>query len=302
MKAFFSDIFEFPLPQGHRFPIQKYRLLRMMILERGVIPSGNLIIPRTTTDEEINLVHTTEYLDKLNKGFLSDKEIRRLGFPWSSQLVQRAKRSTGGTIQACQTALTNGIGINLSGGTHHAFADHAEGYCLLNDVAIAIRVLQVEGVIHRAVIIDCDVHQGNGTACIFTDDPGVFTFSIHAEKNFPLNKEISNLDIALEDYTEDDKYIDYLIAGLETALTNSEAELAIYLAGADPYKGDRLGRLSLSKNGLKNRDQIVLEHCMKAGLPVAIVMAGGYARTIQDIVDIHYQTICTARDLAKLYY
>jgi acetoin utilization deacetylase AcuC-like enzyme len=299
MKAFYSDIFEFPLPQGHRFPIQKYQLLRMMILERGVIPSGNLIIPRTTTDEEIKLVHTTEYLDKINQGFLSDKEIRRLGLPWSPQLVQRAKRSTGGTIQACQTALTNGIGINLSGGTHHAFADHAEGYCLLNDVAIAVRVLQVEGLINRAVIIDCDVHQGNGTACIFTDDPRVFTFSIHGEKNFPLKKEISNLDIALEDNTEDDKYLDYLAAGLETAIINSTAELAIYLAGADPYKGDRLGRLSLTKNGLKYRDRIVLKHCQEAGLPVAIVMAGGYAHIIQDTVDIHYQTICTAADLAN---
>jgi len=274
----------------------------MMIHERGVIPSGNLIIPRTTTDEEIKLVHTTEYLDKLNQGFLSDKEIRRLGLPWSSQLVQRAKRSAGGTIQACQTALTNGIGINLSGGTHHAFPEHAEGYCLLNDVAIAVRVLQFEGLIHRAVIIDCDVHQGNGTACIFSDDPRVFTFSIHAEKNFPLKKEFSNLDIALEDNTEDDKYLDYLTAGLETAFANSNAEIAIYLAGADPFKGDRLGRLSLSKNGLKNRDRIVLEYCHKAGLPVSIVMAGGYARTIQDTVDIHFQTICTAADLAKQYY
>jgi len=291
MKAFYSDLFEFPLPEGHRFPIQKYSLLRRRIIEDGIIPPEDLHIPIAAKDDEILLVHLPDYLHKVNTGNLTNKEIRRLGLPWSPQLVHRAKRSTGGSIQACRAALNDGIAINLSGGTHHAFADHAEGFCLFNDVAIAASVLQLETHIQRIVIIDCDVHQGNGTASIFTGDATVFTFSIHGEKNFPLRKEKSDIDIALRDNTDDEEYLHELEFGVRTAIESSHAEMAIYVSGADAYVDDRLGRLSISKDGLAQRDLIVYDHCHRAGLPIATVMAGGYARNMDDVVDIHVQTI-----------
>jgi acetoin utilization deacetylase AcuC-like enzyme len=291
MKAFYSDIFEFPLPKEHRFPIEKYALLRKRIIEDGIIPPDDVLIPKSASDDEILLVHIPEYLQKVNTGKLTDKEIRRLGLPWSSQLVERAKRSTGGTIEACRAALNDGIAFNLSGGTHHAYADHAEGFCLFNDVAIAVRVLQSEKLIKRVVIIDCDVHQGNGTASIFTRDPTVLTFSIHGEKNFPLKKEKSDIDIALQDNTNDEAYLEALKSGLNAAVNSSLAEMAIYVSGADAFVDDQLGRLSLSKDGLAKRDFIVFEHCAQAGLPTATVMAGGYAHNLNDIVDIHIETI-----------
>jgi acetoin utilization deacetylase AcuC-like enzyme len=291
MKAFYSDSFEFPLPKGHRFPIQKYSLLRRRIIEDGILTPEDLFIPKAATDDEILLVHLPDYLLKVNTGKLTDKEVRRLGLPWSPQLVERAKRSAGGTIGACRAALYDGIAFNLSGGTHHAYADHAEGYCLLNDVAIAARVLQLENLTKRIVIIDCDVHQGNGTASIFSGDPSVFTFSIHGEKNFPLKKEISDIDIALRDNTDDEAYLDALSSGVKDAIESSRAEVAIYVSGADAFVDDQLGRLSISKAGLAQRDGIVFDHCYRAGLPIATVMAGGYARNLDDIVDIHLQTI-----------
>jgi len=299
MKAFYSDLFDFPLPEGHRFPKQKYSLLRRKITEEDLIPQQDLLIPNAATDDEILLVHTPEYFEKVKTGKLNDKEIRRLGLPWSPQLVQRAIRTTGGTIEACRAALNDGIAINLSGGTHHAFADHAEGFCLLNDVAIAARVLQFEKLVQRIVIIDCDVHQGNGTASIFSGESTVFTFSMHGEKNFPLRKEKSNLDIALKDNTEDDTYLDALIFGAQHALEYSKAEMAIYVSGADAYVDDQLGRLSLSKSGLAQRDHIIYNKCQKAGLPIAVVMAGGYARNVNDTVEIHLQTISCAVHMYK---
>lgn len=291
MKAFYSDLFEFPLPEGHRFPIRKYSILRRRLTEECIISPEDQYIPKAATDSEILLVHSPDYLYKVNTGKLTDKEIRRLGLPWSPQLVERAKRSTGGTIEACRSALNDGMAFNLSGGTHHAFADHAEGFCLFNDVAVAARVLQYENLIQRIVIIDCDVHQGNGTASIFVGDPTVFTFSIHGEKNFPLKKEKSDLDIALQDNTKDETYLQAVGAGLQQAIDLSNAELAIYVSGADAYDGDQLGRLSISKDGLRQRDLIVFDQCHKAGLPIATVMAGGYARNLRDIVDIHLETI-----------
>ncbi|HJW89085.1 MAG TPA: histone deacetylase [Anaerolineales bacterium] len=209
-------------------------------------------------------------------------------------IVERSRRSVGGTLGACRSALESGLGINLAGGTHHAYADHGEGYCVFNDSAVAARTIQAEGRCRRVVILDCDVHQGNGTAAIFAGDPSVFTLSIHGAKNFPFHKETSDLDIALEDGTGDEPYLEALLAGLRTALRNAQADLAIYLAGADPFHGDRLGRLALSKAGLAERDRMVFEACQREGLPVAVVMAGGYAQRVEDTVDIHLATVIEA--------
>jgi len=299
MNVFYSDHFTVPLPEGHRFPMEKYAMLRKCIQENGTLKSSNMLVPRPASDEQLLRVHTTDYLDRVVLGKLSKKEIRRIGFPWSQELVERSRRSVGGTIAACRTALSEGISANLAGGTHHAYPDHGEGYCVFNDSAVAARAMQVEENIRQIVIIDCDVHQGNGTAAVFADDTSVFTFSIHGAKNFPFHKEKSDLDIALPDGTTDHEYLEALETGLTSSLQRSHAELAIYLAGADPYDGDRLGRLSVSKAGLKQRDRLVFELCHNAGIPIAIVMSGGYARQVSDTVDIHLQTIKSALEISK---
>jgi acetoin utilization deacetylase AcuC-like enzyme len=297
MNAYYSDLFDFPLPERHRFPKHKYSLLRRRVTEAGLLSSQDLHIPNAVTDDELLLVHSPEYLEKVNTGKLTDKEIRRFGLPWSPQLVERSKRSTGGTIEACKAALNEGIAFNLSGGTHHAFADHAEGFCLLNDIAVAARLLQFENLVQRFIIVDCDVHQGNGTASIFFGDATVFTLSIHGEKNFPLRKEKSDLDIALADNTTDDIYLDALRLGILEAFEYSKPEMVIYVSGADAFVDDQLGRLSLTKTGLAQRDCFIYHQCQKVGLPIAVVMAGGYAKNIDDTVDIHFQTISCAVDL-----
>ncbi|MBT8373005.1 MAG: histone deacetylase, partial [Deltaproteobacteria bacterium] len=209
-------------------------------------------------------------------------------------IVARARRSAGATLEACRHAMSDLIAVNLGGGTHHAFSDRGQGYCLLNDAAIASRALQAEDIAGRILIIDCDVHQGNGTAAVFRNDTSVFTFSIHGKNNFPYKKESSDLDIALDDETGDTDYLNALKKGLEHSLERSSAEIVIYLAGADPFKDDRFGRLALTKKGLAERDQMVFSYCTMAGLPIAVTMAGGYARQVKDTVDIHYQTILTA--------
>jgi acetoin utilization deacetylase AcuC-like enzyme len=225
--------------------------------------------------------------------------MRRIGFPWSERMVERSRRASGGTLGACLAALEDGFAANLAGGTHHALADRGEGYCVLNDSAIAARSVQAEGLVERIVVLDTDVHQGNGTAAILRGDPSVFTFSIHGAKNFPFRKEESDLDVALPDGADDGEFLEALETGLEKALEISRAELAIYLAGADPYDGDRLGRLSVSKEALAERDRLVLESCRKRGIPVAVTMAGGYARKVEDTVDIHFQSIERAASLAN---
>ena len=214
--------------------------------------------------------------------------------------MERAKHSSGATIEACRAALGEGAAVNLGGGTHHAFPDRGQGYCLLNDAAIAARAMQAEDRVQRVLIVDCDVHQGNGTAAIFKDDPTVFTFSIHGANNFPLQKEASDLDIALPDGTKDAEYLDALDPALMLVFDRAQADLVIYLSGADAYAGDRFGRLKLSKIGLVERDRMVFRHCQQAGLPVAVTMAGGYAQDIQDIVDIHFHTVVAARDHFQL--
>ena len=299
MKTFYSDRFTFPLPEGHRFPMPKYSLLHQRVIESGLVPHEGLIEGEPASDEQLLRVHTPEYLHKVVNGQLSEKEVRRIGLPWSPQLVERSRRSVGCTIAACRLALQDGLAANLAGGTHHAYPDHGEGYCVFNDVAVAARAMQAEGRARRIVVIDCDVHQGNGTAAIFTSDPSVFTFSIHGAKNFPYHKETSDLDIALPDGTGDKAYLDALHDGLSQSLQAVKADLAIYLAGADPFAGDRLGRLSLSKAGLLERDRMVFSACTRLGLPVAITMAGGYAKDVGDIADIHFQTIRLALEFSR---
>ncbi|RMD74056.1 MAG: histone deacetylase, partial [Chloroflexi bacterium] len=239
-------------------------------------------------------VHTPAYIERVMTGRLTDTEIRRIGFPWSPQMVERSRRSAGATIAACRVALQEGVGVNLAGGTHHAFADAGAGYCVFNDAAVAARAMQAEGRVRRIAIIDCDVHQGDGTAVIFANDPTVFTFSIHGAHNFPFRKQQSDLDIALPDATGDATYLDALEWGLRQTFATAKPDLVIYLAGADPYYDDRLGRLSLTKAGLAERDRLVFGYCRSAGVPVAVTMAGGYARQINDTVDIHAHTVAAA--------
>jgi acetoin utilization deacetylase AcuC-like enzyme len=290
VKVFYCDRFAYPLPPGHRFPAQKYALLRAQVAE-SLTPPVTLRVPDAASDEQLLRVHNTEYLGKVADGTLSEREVRRIGLPWSPELVERSRRSVGGTIEACRAALADGIAVSLSGGTHHAFADHGEGFCIFNDCAVAAWTMQAEDRVRRVVIIDCDVHQGNGTASILADDPTVFTFSIHGAKNFPFHKERSDLDVELADGADDATYLAALTTGVDAALAAARADLAIYLAGADPFVGDALGRLALSKTGLAERDRLVLDRCRRAGLPIAVVMAGGYARQVQDTVDIRLETV-----------
>ena len=297
MKVFYSDHFVLPLPAGHRFPMAKYSMLRTRVAAAGICGPGEMRVPRPVSDEEILRAHERGYLRRVVDGTLTRKEMRRIGFPWSERMVERSRRASGGTLGACLAALEEGFAANLAGGTHHAFADRGEGYCVFNDSAIAARAVRAEGLVERVVVVDTDVHQGNGTAAILRGDPSVFTFSIHGAKNFPFRKEASDLDVALPDGADDGVFLEALGDGLERALERSEAELAIYLAGADPFEDDRLGRLCVSKEGLAERDRLVLESCHERGIPVAVTMAGGYARKVQDTVEIHLQSTRRAADL-----
>ena len=297
MKIFLSDHVALPLPQGHRFPAEKYSRLRQRVVEACLVSPQNLIICEPATVEQLLRVHTPDYVQRVLQGLLTEKEVRRTGFPWSPELVERSLRSVGGTIAACRAALEESIAINLAGGTHHAYPDHGEGYCVFNDVAVAARAMQAENRASRILFIDLDVHQGNGSAAIFAGDNSVFTFSVHGAKNFPFHKETSSLDIALPDKTGDDRFLEAVSQGTQTALERAHADLAIYLAGADPFEGDTLGRMAVSKEGLVERDRLVFELCTQYGLPVAVVMAGGYARNIDDTVDIQFNTVRIAAKL-----
>ena len=299
MKIFYSDTFVLPLPEGHRFPMSKYARLRQRVAEAAIVAPGELRLPEPATDSELRRAHDAEYLRRVMAGELTPQEVRRIGFPWSPAMVERSRRSAGATIAACRAALAGGFAANLAGGTHHAYRDHGEGYCVFNDSAVAARAMLAEGRAERVVIIDCDVHQGNGSAAILAGDRSIFTFSIHGAKNFPFHKEQSDLDLALDDGADDDVYLAALDGGLCQALERSHADLAIYLAGADPYFDDKLGRLKLTKAGLQARDRMVLTYCRDAGIPVAISMAGGYARNVEDTVDIHFATVRLAAELAQ---
>jgi acetoin utilization deacetylase AcuC-like enzyme len=275
----------------------KYSMLRERVAADGICRQGELRTPRAVTDEEILRAHAPEYLERVVSGKLSEKEIRRIGFPWSERMVERSLRASGGTLGACLAAMEEGFAANLAGGTHHAFSDRGEGYCVFNDSAIAARAVQAAGLVERVVVIDTDVHQGNGTAEILRGDATVFTFSIHGAKNFPFHKEESDLDAPLPDGADDTEFLTTLERGLEMALEAADADLAIYLAGADPFEGDRLGRISVTKSGLAERDRMVLEACRDCGIPVAVTMAGGYARNVEDTVEVHFQSIKRAADL-----
>jgi acetoin utilization deacetylase AcuC-like enzyme len=291
LKIFYTDIFAFPLPAAHPFPIKKYDLLRRRISEKLEDRRVDLRVPQQASRDEILRAHDQAYIRRFFNGELTSKEIRRVGLPWSPQIVRRTCYSVGATIAACRAALSEKIAVNLGGGTHHAFHNHGRGYCWLNDSAIAGRAMQAENLAEKIMIVDCDVHQGDGTAEIVGNDPAFFTFSIHGKNNFPYHKENSDLDVELDDGTADWAYLDALEKGLAAAMQRFTADLVIYLAGADPFENDRFGRLALTKEGLAKRDRLVFNSLNKYGLPVAVTMAGGYAPRIQDIVDINFQTI-----------
>ena len=294
MLIFYADHFVLPLPPGHRFPMPKYARLRERV---AAVAGDRLRVPAAATDRELLRAHDRGYVAAVASGTLDAQAQRRIGFPWSPAMVERSRRSAGATLAACRSALDSGCGINLAGGTHHAHRAHGEGFCVFNDAAVAARAMQAEGRAGRVLVVDLDVHQGDGTAEIFADDQSVFTFSMHGRGNFPFRKQCSDLDVELDDGTADAEYLCALAVALPRALERARADLAIYLAGADPYEGDRLGKLALSKAGLAARDRLVLTTLRDAGIPVAIAMAGGYAENIDDVVDIHFETVRLALSL-----
>ena len=299
LKAFYADHYVLPLPAGHRFPMEKYGRLRDLVSQLDGIQLENA---PTVTDTQILYAHDPSYLIKVLQGTLSSKEQQEIGFPWSVQMVERSRRSAGATLAAAKLALTEGIAGNLAGGTHHAYRNKGSGFCVFNDSAIAARAIQKEVNSQlRVAIIDLDVHQGNGTASILENDPSVFTLSIHGENNFPFSKELSDLDIGLPDGAGDEIYIGALHQGLEILDSRFKPDLIIYLAGADPHEGDRLGKLSVSKEGMRQRDECVFQYGLDRQIPIAFSMAGGYGREIQSTVDIHFQTIQTALRYQQQY-
>jgi acetoin utilization deacetylase AcuC-like enzyme len=292
--AWSSAAYVIPLPAEHRFPIAKYALLRERVLAEELIPRERLLDPLRASREELLRAHDALYVDALNAGTLDAAAMRRIGFPWSPELVERSHRAVGGTMAASRAALEHGLAINLAGGTHHAFADHGEGFCVFNDVAVAIRALQHERLIGRAAIIDLDVHQGNGTNAIFAGDRTVYTFSMHGERNYPFTRVAGSRDIELPDGTGDEAYLERLAQALPEVLHAARPDVVIYLAGADPHERDALGRLALTVAGLARRDAMVLEACREVGIPVAIAIAGGYGRDIAETVEIHRNTVAVA--------
>jgi acetoin utilization deacetylase AcuC-like enzyme len=283
---------------AHRFPMQKYGLVYQTLLAEGSLRQEQVLQPEPATVTDLLLVHTQDYVERFLAGNMSPQEMRLLGFPWSPALAWRARLAVQGTIIASVMAWRQGLAANLAGGSHHAFADHGEGFSVFNDIAIAIRVLQRDHGVRQVAVIDCDVHQGNGTAAIFAHDAHVFTCSVHGENNYPFRKIPSCLDIALPDDTRDGAYLEALRTHIPPLLQQVQPEMVWYLAGADPYVGDRLGRLGLSLPGLRQRDVYVLDTCRRAGVPVVITLGGGYAPQIQDIVQAHCNTIRTALQIA----
>ena len=293
-----SSRYTFPLPDGHRFPVAKYAMLRDAVIAQGIVPAERVLDPPRVADDALLLVHTPEYVRRFREGALDAAELRRLGFPWSPALVERSYRAVGGTVAAARHALEHGLAMNLAGGTHHAFPDRGEGFCVFNDVAVATRVLQAEGLIRRVAIVDLDVHQGNGTHAIFAGDESAYTFSMHGGRNFPFRKVPGTLDIELDDRTGDTEYLSLLDDALPRVLRDARADLVFYLAGADPHERDKLGRLSLTFDGLRRRDMMVVESCRAIGLPVAVTIAGGYGHDVDDTVRIHLGTVGVLKEYA----
>jgi acetoin utilization deacetylase AcuC-like enzyme len=302
MKAFYSDHFVLPLPEGHRFPMQKYRLLREQL--QAALSAVSLHEASAASDGELALAHTPSYVEAVVHGTLSAVAQREIGFPWTPRMVERSRRSVGATVAAARAALQEGVAANLAGGTHHAYTDKGGGYCVFNDVAVAARLMQAEWhrqhrQLLRVAVVDLDVHQGNGTAAIFADDPTVFTLSIHGEKNFPFRKEASDLDIDLPDGCADDAYLaalDGALQNMERRHTDGPPGLIFYVAGADPHEGDRLGRLKLTTAGLAERDRRVFDFARERRVPLAFSMAGGYGRVIEDTVAVQVNTYRVALD------
>jgi acetoin utilization deacetylase AcuC-like enzyme len=299
VKAFYTDHFVLPLPSGHRFPMEKYSKLRNLV---GTVEGIELVEAPAASDTQILYAHDPQYLIKIIQGNLDSKEQREIGFPWSEKMVERSRRSAGATVAACKAAMSEGVAVNLAGGTHHAYRDMGSGFCVFNDSAIAARALQKEVSSKlKIAIIDLDVHQGNGTASILQQDSSIFTLSMHGENNFPFKKEVSDLDFGLADECEDQTYLQALENCLDELDTRFRPDSLIFLAGADPHEGDRLGRLKISSEGMCLRDQAVLQYALDRNLPIALSMAGGYGKEIESTVQIHFQTIKTALQFQRKY-
>ena len=294
MHVFYSDPFSFPLPPEHRFPLAKYRLLRERVAGWPASSGVELVLAPRARYAELRTVHTERYLSQFAEGRLDRDAMRRIGFPWSPELVERSLRSCGGTVAAARIARDTGAAVYLAGGTHHARADSGAGYCVYNDCAVAARVLQREAGVARVLVVDTDVHQGDGTAAIFAGDDSVFTLSIHGDENFPAKKATSDLDVALPSGTADEPYLSHLRSALAQSFARSRPQFVFFLSGADPFVGDRLGRLALSKQGLAARDEHVLGEIGRRGLPVVTVMGGGYGRDVHDTVDVYEATVRAA--------
>ena len=283
----------------HVFPSQKFRLIQLMLLREGIAGPEDFVLPEEASDVDLLRVHTAQWIEKMRNGTLTASEIMKLEVPYSTELARACWLAAGGSILAGQLALRDGFGCNLGGGFHHAYANHGEGFCAINDVAVAIRRLQADGAIRKAMVVDADVHHGNGTAHIFRDDESVFTISIHQLNNYPAHKPPSNVDLNLDDRVEDDEYMETLLPVVTESLEKFAPDIVFYVGGADPFCEDQLGGLMLTKKGLKERDKRVFEEARKRGVPVATTLAGGYARQVEDTVRIHLNTILAAKEVAE---
>ena len=297
MRASYHDDYEIPLPEGHPFPMRKFSALRRILLGEGLVAPEDLVEPREIDWEDLRLVHDDDYLDRLREGTLGPAAERRLGLPWSEALVRRSRLAVHGTVTAAWNALEDGVAANLAGGTHHACPDHGEGFCVLNDVGAAIRILQREEEIRRALIVDLDVHQGNGNALCFATDPTVFTYSIHGARNFPMRKPPSDMDVPLDDHVGDLEYLALLSKTLPEAIVSAGADIVFLLSGVDVVVGDRYGRLAMTRDGLRRREVFAQQQLRDAGLPVVMVLSGGYAETPGLTADLHAESHRAARQV-----
>ena len=297
LKIAYSPIYKYRLPEGHRFPMIKYELIPEQLIREGTISEDSFFEPQPLTDSQLRLIHSEEYLNKLSNLKLSRKETRMIGFPVREDLIIRGRHIAGGTLDCALFAMKYGVSMNIAGGTHHAFSDHGEGFCVFNDIALASAQLLEQSQVHKILIIDLDVHQGNGTAHIFRNEKRVFTFSMHGAKNYPLRKEQSDLDIGLEDGTDDRAYLKILKSKLALAIELAEPDIIFYLSGVDVLGTDLLGRLNLTREGCKRRDEIVFNACRNNRIPVAVAMGGGYSKRLVDIVEAHSNTFRLAQEL-----
>lgn len=297
LKIAWAPNYHHPLPQGHRFPMEKYSLIPKQLLLEGVVEDANFFVPEPVGKQQILAVHAADYWARLETGTLSVKEVRKIGFPYAKTLVNRELMICGGTLQNALQALENGCAMNVAGGTHHAHRDFGAGFCLLNDIAIAAQFLLDQQLVKQILVVDLDVHQGDGTASIFAEETRVFTFSMHAANNFPLKKSISNLDIALADGVADAEYLRMLNDNLNRLISGIQPDFIFYQSGVDVLKSDKLGRLSLSIAGCKARDKVVFEACRANGIPIAVSMGGGYSERLATIIEAHANTFRLARDI-----